>query len=397
MQYLAKAQLSAFAGVIAISIASASAPSSAQNAVGMPQEFKREAMEQALQTRQQYDIYGILFDSDKAEIKPESSALLDDIAQAMTNFPEWNLRIIGHTDGTGDPDHNTVLSVARAGAIRDALLTRGISPGRLATAGYGEDRPIASNDTPEGRALNRRVELTRFTEFAEAKKLFKAMSDYVAGQDMIAFDYNSTFEVVTTDDQKLGLASSGSVNLDRPDRIRATRSGGFADLEVVFDAKTATLLGKNANLYTSADLPGSIDNLVDQLRVKYGRPLPAADLLMSDPYKELIGEVYDSKDLGSGVINGVECDWLAFRTNDVDWQIWIAQGAQPYPCRYTITTKQLAHAPQYTIEFRNWRTGADVAADDFAFQAPAGAKMVEPGTLAEAAGELPGNFTRGAK
>ena len=79
------------------------------------------------------------------------------------------------------------------------------------------------------------------------------------------------------------------------------------------------------------EAPGTIDQLVDVLRDKYHRPLPAADLLMSDPYKELMPDVTDAKDLGSGVIHGVECDHLAFRTKEVDWQIWIAQGARPYP------------------------------------------------------------------
>ena len=77
----------------------------------------------------------------------------------------------------------------------------------------------------------------------------------------------------------------------------------------------------------------------------------------------------DIKDLGSGVIGGVECDHLAFRGEDVDWQIWIAQGEQPYPCRYTITTTNVTGWPEYTVDVRNWKTGAEEAADDFAFAA----------------------------
>ena len=108
-----------------------------------------------------------------------------------------------------------------------------------------------------------------------------------------------------------------------------TRSGGFADFEILYDGKTLTLFGKNANLYTQVAAPGTVDQLIDDLQDKYNRPLPAADLLMTNSYDELMQDVYDSKDLGSGVINGVECDTLAFRKNDVDWQIWIAQGDQP--------------------------------------------------------------------
>jgi hypothetical protein len=122
---------------------------------------------------------------------------------------------------------------------------------------------------------------------AQAKSLFKAMSDYLAAQKAISFDYDTNLEIVSTQQQKVGLASSGTVTLNRPDNLRATRTGGFANVEMAFDGKTLTLLGKSANLYAQVEAPGTIDQLVDVLRDKYHRPVPAADLLMSNPYKEL--------------------------------------------------------------------------------------------------------------
>ena len=87
---------------------------------------------------------------------------------------------------------------------------------------------------------------------ADARKLFKAMSDYMAAQKAIAFQYDTTLEIVTKDKQKLALASSGTVTLTRPDKIRITRTGGFADVEFLFDGKTLTLLGKTMNFYGQA-------------------------------------------------------------------------------------------------------------------------------------------------
>src|SRR5678816_2402997 len=84
---------------------------------------------------------------------------------------------------------------------------------------------------------------------ADAKKLLKAMSDYLGAQKAISFKYDATLEVVTKDEQKLALVSSGAVTLNRPDKIRAVRAGGFADVETSFDGKTLTLLGKNLNMY----------------------------------------------------------------------------------------------------------------------------------------------------
>jgi len=229
---------------------------------------------------------------------------------------------------------------------------------------------------------------------ADAKRLLKSMSDYMAAQKALSFDYDATLEVVTKDDQKLALASSGSVSLNRPGKIHVTRSGGFADVEMSFDGKTLTLLGKNLNLYAQTAVPGTVDNLVDELRVKHNRPLPAADLLLSNTYDALMLDVVDVKDLGSGVIGGVECDYLAFRAKEVDWQIWIAQGEHPYPCRYVITSTFIAGGPQYTIQTRNWKMGKEVAATDFSFRNSTNAKKIELKDL-KGTDELPDHFVIG--
>ncbi|MGB5198976.1 MAG: DUF2092 domain-containing protein [Sedimenticolaceae bacterium] len=229
---------------------------------------------------------------------------------------------------------------------------------------------------------------------ADAKRILKSMSDYMAAQKALSFDYDATLEVVTKDEQKLALASSGNVTLNRPDKIRVTRSGGFADVEMSFDGKTLTLLGNNLNAYAQVEVPGTVDHLVDELRVKHNRPLPAADLLLSNSYDELMLDVVDVKDLGSGVIGGAECDYLAFRTKEVDWQIWIAQGERPYPCRYAITSTFMTGGPQYTIQTRNWKTGNDVAATDFSFKNPTNAEKVELENL-KGTDELPDHFMVG--
>ena len=332
----------------------------------------------------------------RPRFQPDSKSLLDDIATALKNFPDWHLRIVGHTDLTGDPEGNVHLSLDRARAIEAALVERGVDAQRMVAAGLGESRPIVSNATPDGRALNRRVELDRVTDSAEAKKMLKAMSDFLAAQKTLAVGFDTVFEVVTPTDQKLGLASSGTATLSRPDKIRVARSGGFADFEILYDGKTLTFLGKNANLFTQVAAPGTVDQLIDVLQDKYNRPLPGADLLMSNSYDELMQDVYDFKDLGSGVINGVECDALAFRKADVDWQIWIAQGDHPYPCRFVVTSKLANGDPQYTIQFRDWRFGNDVAVDDFAFKNASNAKQVELMEVQAKLGDLPQNFTLGA-
>ncbi|HVZ55512.1 MAG TPA: OmpA family protein [Chitinophagaceae bacterium] len=105
--------------------------------------------------------HGILFDVDKATIKPESMGTLNQIASLLKKDPSLKFEIGGHTDNTGNAAHNLALSQQRADAVKAQLVTMGIEDGRLTTKGYGDTKPIDNNTTPEGRANNRRVEFTK--------------------------------------------------------------------------------------------------------------------------------------------------------------------------------------------------------------------------------------------
>jgi len=99
----------------------------------------------------------VLFDVGKSTIKSVSQATLLKVADVLKRLPNLRIEVQGHTDSQGDPDKNTVLSQHRAESVCKFLSEQGIDPGRLSAKGYGQTRPIAPNDTPQGRALNRRV------------------------------------------------------------------------------------------------------------------------------------------------------------------------------------------------------------------------------------------------
>jgi hypothetical protein len=109
--------------------------------------------------------------------------------------------------------------------------------------------------------------------------------------------------------------------------------------------------------------------------------MPAADLLTSDTSAQLMTNVTDVKDLGSGVIRGKQCNHIAARSDRADWQLWIAQGDRPYPCRMVITSTDLSESPEYRIDITAWRDGSAVAADDFKVDV-ANARKVDPKELA---------------
>ncbi len=121
----------------------ANAPVRAQTAEEQERSYRREAMEQALQTKESFDLYGLHFDSDKATIQPESKSLLDDIATALKNFPDWHLRIVGHTDATGDPEHNVHLSLGSRARHRGGPRGAGCRPSK---AGDGRSRRESADD-----------------------------------------------------------------------------------------------------------------------------------------------------------------------------------------------------------------------------------------------------------
>jgi outer membrane protein OmpA-like peptidoglycan-associated protein len=101
----------------------------------------------------------IMFDLDSADIKPGSARTLDEIAEFLIDQDVDRLKIEGHTDALGSENYNESLSYERADAVRDALVARGVPRNRISMAGYGEDYPVASNDSASGRQLNLRVEI----------------------------------------------------------------------------------------------------------------------------------------------------------------------------------------------------------------------------------------------
>ena len=102
---------------------------------------------------------GILFDTNSATLAPSAAGLITKVSDAMKKNPNLKVAVVGHTDNTGDFNYNLQLSERRAKALVDALAKNGIAADRLAAVGVGPLSPVASNDTPEGRAQNRRVEL----------------------------------------------------------------------------------------------------------------------------------------------------------------------------------------------------------------------------------------------
>ncbi|MGD8555816.1 MAG: DUF2092 domain-containing protein [Chromatiales bacterium] len=229
-----------------------------------------------------------------------------------------------------------------------------------------------------------------------AMSILKAMSDYVGSQQTIELAFDSDIEIITPGLEKIQFTNSGSALLKRPDKLHAHRTGGYSDVEMIFDGKTLSIDGKSINGYAQIDAEGTVDELIEMLRAGHGVALPGADLLLTNSYEKLAAGVLEAKHIGRGIIGWRECEHLAFRNFDTDWQIWVEAGDKPAPCKMVVTSKTINNAPQYSVTITGWKTGIDIPDDSFVFVAPAGAEELGPDDLLEL-DELPPSASGGAQ
>ena len=215
----------------------------------------------------------------------------------------------------------------------------------------------------------------------DSMAILKAMSDYLAAQETISLKFDSDIEVITPEMEKIQFTSSGQGLLSRPDKLRARRIGGYSDVELIYDGQTISIYDRGGNGYAQIEAPGTVDQLIGSLRAGHGIALPGGDLLLTTAYDVLIADVMEAKHIGRGIVGGRECEHLAFRNFDTDWQIWVETGDQPIPCKMVITSKTINNAPQYTLRITEWEAGVEIAPDAFAFMPPADATVLSADDL----------------
>jgi hypothetical protein len=215
-----------------------------------------------------------------------------------------------------------------------------------------------------------------------AHEILKDMSAYLAKVQNLTLDFSSDIEVISHGGQtslsglKLQFSSSGAVSLSRPDKIRASRTGGHSDFEIISDGNTLTFNGRLANAYAQTKAPATLDELFTGIRDLTGVEFPGADLLFSDVYAQLGGQIERAAYIGTAIVDGTECHHLAFRTASVDWQIWIGADEKPFPCKYVVTSKWITGAPQFQLRISNWNDGPALTAQTYSFTPAEGAKAV---------------------
>lgn len=211
----------------------------------------------------------------------------------------------------------------------------------------------------------------------EAAQKLREMSDHLAGLDRFALHTEGTIETVLDNGQTLAFPYASNVKVSRKGGLRSDRTGEKTAVEFYYDGDSFTLYGKNENVYATAKAPPTLDQAIDVAREKFGIEAPGADLLYADPYAILTEDLVSGFVVGEGTVGGVLCDHLAFRGNEVDWQIWIEDGPQPVPRRFTITSKKIEGSPEFVVELSDWDTDPDFTDEVFEFTPPRGAREIE--------------------
>jgi hypothetical protein len=210
----------------------------------------------------------------------------------------------------------------------------------------------------------------------QAAHILKQMSDYLAGLKQFSFQADNTEDALLTSGQRIQYGKSVTVYVRRPNRIRADSVGdNNNDGQLFYDGKAITLMDRHKNSYTSIAAPPEINAALDYAIQTFNLRAPLADLIYSKGYEYLTDEVISGHYEGLHKVQGILCHHLAFRQQDVDWQIWIENNQTPLP-RKLIITDNKAHGLQFTARLSKWNTSAPLEDSLFTFAAPAKAERI---------------------
>jgi len=207
----------------------------------------------------------------------------------------------------------------------------------------------------------------------DADRILRGMTDYLSSLQSFQVDSAALDEVVTTSGQKFQIATESEVSVQRPNRLRSEQVGAHNGMGFWYDGKTMTLECKANGTYGTLQAPPTIDATIDKARKEFQIDAPGADLIYSQPYDVLTEQVKSGQFIGRETMDGGPVNHIALAGEEVDLQLWIKDGPEPLPVRYSITTKVTKGEPEFSVHLTQWKTKTAIPASTFQFKAPEGA------------------------
>ncbi len=212
----------------------------------------------------------------------------------------------------------------------------------------------------------------------KAFKVLESARNFLRSHKQLVMHTEGTFEEVLLNAQKLQYANNGSVYLHRPNKMRINVKGDQKDQEYYYNGKSITLYGKRVGYYATIDnAPANVRTAFDYAAEKFSLDTPFTDFFTRDLLKVAKEQANSASYIGVSTVRGVECHHLAFRHDDIDWQLWVQTGKQAFPRKLVITETWVTGAPQFTVEMVKWETNRKLKDSLFNFVPPKNAQKIE--------------------
>ena len=209
-----------------------------------------------------------------------------------------------------------------------------------------------------------------------AVQLVKKMAKTVSAMKTSRISTEYALEVVLESGQKLQYVGEATSWLQRPNALRTERVGARSSTVFVYDGKQISLYADPPGFYATREAPATIDEMLEFALDRLGVGPPGVDLLYSDGGLGLLDGVTAGSYLGVATVAGRRCHHVAFRAPEVDWQLWVEDGENAFPCRYVITALDVKGAPETVVTVREWAGDPEIPAGHFRFTPPEGARRI---------------------
>jgi hypothetical protein len=210
-----------------------------------------------------------------------------------------------------------------------------------------------------------------------AVALLQKMTDYMGSLERFGLETENMLEEVLDSGQKIQHDFTAQILIQRPNKLRVERAGDLLDQLAIYDGKTLAIHDRMRGYYAVTEAPSDLDGLLHFARDTLDLVPPSGDLIYTNSFELLTSSLTSGFVVGKSIVDGVRCDHLAFRNPVVDWQIWIAEGDEPLPRKYVLTTRGDPSKPQYLVLMRNWNVAPKPGKAAFTFSAPKDAEKIE--------------------
>ena len=220
---------------------------------------------------------------------------------------------------------------------------------------------------------------------AAVQKL-QQMTTFLDGLQKFSVRTQNTIEDMHVSGHRVDYDLSANVTVKRPNKLYAARAGELMDQRFFYDGKTLALHNPAQHVFAIKEAPETIEKMITFARETVGILLPAADLLYRNAFPLLSQDLTLAVVVDQAIVGGVKCDHLLFSRPGVDFQIWVAEGKQPWPCKYVVTDTDSPSRLSITTVFSHWNAAPAVDDAQFKFVPPKGATEIPFMTPAAKAG-----------